>query len=46
VDRVLERHPENDVALPMYLWLDTPRKLLHVEVARLDLRDEPAVSSS
>jgi hypothetical protein len=29
--------------LPGYVWLDTPGKVLHVEGARLELRNDPAV---
>ena len=34
VTRVLERNPEamNPDPLPGYVWLDTPRKVLHVEL--------------
>jgi hypothetical protein len=27
--------------LPGYVWLDTPGKVLHVEAARLEFRDDP-----
>jgi hypothetical protein len=36
--RVLERHPEGVEQLPGYVWLDTPGKMLHVEVSRLEFR--------
>jgi hypothetical protein len=41
---VLERNPEailHPEPLPGYVWLDTPRKVLHVEAARLDFRNDP-----
>jgi hypothetical protein len=38
---VLERHPEGVEKLPGYVWLDTPGKVLHVEVSRLEFRDHP-----
>jgi hypothetical protein len=33
--------PPGVEALPSYVWLDTPGKVLHVEAARLELRDHP-----
>jgi len=41
--RVLERNPDamNPGPLPGYVRLDTPWKVLHVEAARLELRDHP-----
>jgi hypothetical protein len=39
--QVLERHPEGVEALPGYVWLDTPGKMLHVEVSRLEFRADP-----
>ena len=41
--RVLERNPEamNPDPLPGYVWLDTPGKVLHVQAARLEFRNEP-----
>jgi hypothetical protein len=39
----LEWNPEamNPDPLPGYVWLDTPGKVLHVEVARLEFRNDP-----
>jgi hypothetical protein len=41
--RVLERNEEamNPDPLPGYVWLDTPGKVLHVEAARLEFRNDP-----
>jgi hypothetical protein len=41
--RVLERNPEamNQEPVKGYVWLDTPSKVLHVEEARLEFRDDP-----
>ena len=38
---VLEHHPEGVEKLPGYGWLDTPGKVLHVEAARLEFRNDP-----
>jgi hypothetical protein len=35
--RVLDRHPEGTAALPGYVWLDTPGKVLHVDAHLLVL---------
>ena len=37
---VLEFHPEGVEALPGYVWLDTPGKVLHVEAARLEFWED------
>jgi hypothetical protein len=37
--RVLERHPKGVEALPGYVWLDAAGKVLHVEAARLEFRN-------
>jgi hypothetical protein len=42
--RVLEQKPEailNTEPLPGYVWLDTPGKVLHVEEALLEFRNDP-----
>jgi len=41
--RVLERNPEamKPDPLPGYVWLDTPGKVLHVQVAWMEFRNEP-----
>jgi hypothetical protein len=31
----------NPEPLPGYVWLDTPGKVDHVEVARLEVRNDP-----
>ena len=31
----------NPEPLPGYVWLDTPGKVLHVEAARLEFRNDP-----
>ena len=43
--RVLERNPDamKPEPLPGYVWLDTPGKVLHVQVARLEFRNGPPV---
>jgi hypothetical protein len=39
--RVLERHPEGTKALPGYVWLETPGKVLHVGANELEFTHEP-----
>jgi hypothetical protein len=41
--RVLERHAEDVAALPGYVWLDTPRKVLHVVAGWLEFREDVPV---
>ena len=41
--RVLERNPDailHPEPLPGYVWLDTPGKVLHVEAAHLEFRED------
>ena len=38
--RVLESHPEGAQALPGYVWLDVPGKVLHVEERQLEFTSE------
>lgn len=37
--RVLERNPDEVAALPGYVWLDTPAKVLHVSADDLESTD-------
>ena len=42
--RVLERNPGailNPEPLPGYVWLDTPGKVLHVQVSALEFSSDP-----
>ena len=38
---VLNRHPEGEVALPGYVWLDAPGKAVHVQARDLEFTDRP-----